>query len=313
MEKIKLKKITQSLLCIIVAAVMVAITGCGNSSLSIDENIDDTSKYLLQEVESPGVASVGGEWSVIGIMNSQIDDETKEAYASRYFDSARAQVKSKKGVLDEEHYTEYARVSMGLASIGEDPTNVEGYNLISYLDDYDKIREQGINAAAYALVASQMSGVKLANEERYIQFISEEIKGYDETDGATSDYVSMGLLALSYYKDRDDVKDLIEQKIDELSEAQMDDGSMGNCESTSEAIIALTTAGVDVTTDERFIKNEKSLLDGLLTYKKDIGYLHVTDDKNAEEINIMATEKALLALESIRALDDGTYLYKSKR
>lgn len=313
MEKIKLKKITQSLLCIIVAAVMVAITGCGNSSLSIDENIDDTSKYLLQEVESPGVASVGGEWSVIGIMNSQIDDETKEAYASRYFDSARAQVKSKKGVLDEEHYTEYARVSMGLASIGEDPTNVEGYNLISYLDDYDKIREQGINAAAYALVASQMSGVKLANEERYIQFISEEIKGYDETDGATSDYVSMGILALSYYKDRDDVKDLIEQKIDELSEAQMDDGSMGNCESTSEAIIALTTAGVDVTTDERFIKNEKSLLDGLLTYKKDIGYLHVTDDKNAEEINIMATEKALLALESIRALDDGTYLYKSKR
>lgn len=292
---------------------MVAITGCGNSSLSIDENIDDTSKYLLQEVESPGVASVGGEWSVIGIMNSQIDDETKEAYASRYFDSARAQVKSKKGVLDEEHYTEYARVSMGLASIGEDPTNVEGYNLISYLDDYDKIREQGINAAAYALVASQMSGVKLANEERYIQFISEEIKGYDETDGATSDYVSMGILALSYYKDRDDVKDLIEQKIDELSEAQMDDGSMGNCESTSEAIIALTTAGVDVTTDERFIKNEKSLLDGLLTYKKDIGYLHVTDDKNAEEINIMATEKALLALESIRALDDGTYLYKSKR
>lgn len=313
MEKIKLKKTTQSLLCIIVAAVMVAITGCGNSSLSIDENIDDTSKYLLQEVESPGVASVGGEWSVIGIMNSQIDDETKEAYASRYFDSARAQVKSKKGVLDEEHYTEYARVSMGLASIGEDPTNVEGYNLISYLDDYDKIREQGINAAAYALVASQMSGVKLANEERYIQFISEEIKGYDETDGATSDYVSMGILALSYYKDRDDVKDLIEQKIDELSEAQMDDGSMGNCESTSEAIIALTTAGVDVTTDERFIKNEKSLLDGLLTYKKDIGYLHVTDDKNAEEINIMATEKALLALESIRALDDGTYLYKSKR
>lgn len=313
MEKIKLKKITQSLLCIIVAAVMVAITGCGNSSLSIDENIDDTSKYLLQEVESPGVASVGGEWSVIGIMNSQIDDETKEAYASRYFDSARAQVKSKKGVLDEEHYTEYARVSMGLASIGEDPTNVEGYNLISYLDDYDKIREQGINAAAYALVASQMSGVKLANEERYIQFISEEIKGYDETDGATSDYVSMGILALSYYKDRDDVKDLIEQKINELSEAQMDDGSMGNCESTSEAIIALTTAGVDVTTDERFIKNEKSLLDGLLTYKKDIGYLHVTDDKNAEEINIMATEKALLALESIRALDDGTYLYKSKR
>lgn len=313
MEKIKEKITVRSLLCIIVAVAMLTVSGCGSSSQSIDENIVDTSQYLLQEVESPGVSSVGGEWSVIGIMNSQIDDETKETYALRYFDSVRAQVKSKKGILDENYYTEYARVSMGLAAIGEDPTDVEGYNLVSYLDDYDKIREQGINAAAYALVASQMSGVKLTNEEKYIQFILEELKGYDGTDTAMSDYVSMGILALSYYKDRDDVSSLIEQKIDELSNAQMDDGSMGNCESTSEAIIALNSAGVDVTTDERFIKNEKSLLDGLLTYKKDSGYLHVTGDENNEDINIMATEKALLALESIKAFNDGTCIYKSKR
>lgn len=313
MEKTKVKKRAQSLLCIIVAVAMLTVTGCGNSSLSIDENIAETSQYLLQEVESPGVSSVGGEWSVIGIMNSQIDDESKDTYASRYFDSVRAQVKSKKGILDEEHYTEYARVSMGLAAIGEDPTDVEGYNLVSYLDDYDKIREQGINAAAYALVASQMSSVKLMNEEKYIQFILEEMKEYDGTAVVMSDYVSMGILALSYYKERDDVSSMIEQKIDELSKAQMEDGSMGNCESTSEAIIALNSAGVDVTTDERFVKNEKSLLDGLLTYKKDSGYLHVTGDENNEDINIMATEKALLALESIKAFDDGTCIYKSKR
>lgn len=313
MEKNTMKNRIQSLLCILVAAVMLTVTGCGSKNLPVDENIADTSRYLLQEVDSPTVSSVGGEWSVIAIMNSQIEDETKEAYALRYFDSVRAQVKSKKGILDEEHYTEYARVSMGVASIGEDPTNVEGYNLISYLDDYEKIREQGVNAAAYALVASQMCGVKLANEEKYIQYILDELKGYDVTVDGMSDYVSMGVLALSYYKDRDEINNVIEEKIEELSKAQLEDGSMGNCESTSEAIIALTTAGVDVTADERFIKNEKSLLNGLLTYKKDSGYFHVTGDENYEEINIMATEKALLALESIKAFDNGTCLYKSKR
>lgn len=50
-----------------------------------------------------------------------------------------------------------------------------------------------------------------------------------------------------------------------------------------------------------------------MTYKKDSGYFHVTGDENYEEINIMATEKALLALESIKAFDNGTCLYKSKR
>lgn len=305
--------ILYSLVAALIASVMLIASGCGNRAESVDMNIEELSAYIMEEVESPSVSSVGGEWSVIGIMNSSIDNETKKSYALRYFDSVRARIKSEKGVLSDSYYTEYARVVMGVASTGNNPADVEGYNLISYLDDYEKVTGQGVNAAAYALVASQMSGVTLQNEERYIDFIIGKMESCDGSDAETADYVSMGILALSYYKDSDDVADIINQKIDELSQAQQEDGSMGNCESTCEAIIALSSAGIDIKTDERFIKDGKSLLNGLFLYKKDRGFAHSEADGNIGEINLMATEKALLALESIQAHEDGDCLYKSKR
>ena len=81
---------------------------------------------------------------------------------------------------------------------------------------------------------------------------------------------------------------------------------MGNCESTAEAIIALSQLGVDVFTDNRFVKEDNNLGNSLMEYYVgNGGFSHSAGDKE----DLMATEKALLAIDSMRKLENGERLY----
>ena len=68
-----------------------------------------------------------------------------------------------------------------------------------------------------------------------------------------------------------------------LSSAQADNGTMINwgsssCETTAQTIIALTTYGIDIETDKRFIKNGNTLFDGMMTYRlENGGFAHSFD------------------------------------
>src|SRR5699024_7764412 len=71
----------------------------------------------------------------------------------------------------------------------------------------------------------------------------------------------------------------------------------------AQVIVALTALGIDPLRDERFIKNDQTLLDGLLKYRKsDGGFIHseMYDDDNPtaqpDESNPMASEQALYTL-----------------
>lgn len=119
-----------------------------------------------------------------------------------------------------------------------------------------------------------------------------------------------GLAALSFYGDREEAADMIDRAASYLSTMQGDDGSMGNCESTAEAIMALSQSGVDVFSDERFIKNGVSLGESLMIYSSgDGGFRHAEDDGEADQ---MATEKALIALDSMKLFKEGGTLYERK-
>lgn len=307
MQREKAKNKLYRIFTFLIIAFLILSTSCGKN-FDIENEIHITASLIYEKEFAPKTSSVGGEWAVIGIMNSNIKPDLKETYAKRYYDNIRTVLKSEKGLLTDEHYTEYARAVMGIVSIGKDPTEIEGYDLTAFLDDYDKITAQGVNAASYALIASNMAGIKLENADRYIDFIIEETEKYSE-----SDYMSMAILGLSYYQQENKVKEFIAEKTEELSQMQQKDGSLGNCESTAEAIIALTAIGVDVMNDERFVKKDGNLLDGLMLFKKDSGYIHINDDKNKVDIDMMATEKALLAIESLKLFKAGSRLYESAR
>lgn len=298
------KKTTAVIMSLILIMGMAA---CGSNEFNLDEELETAAKWVIEAYPSPGVGSIGGDWAVKGVASSGIESENLDEYFQLYYDDVRAKVKQSEGLLDQFYYTTNARVAIGVEAIGKDATDVEGYNLIEALDAYDKLTEQGVNAAAYALVGANVAGVQLENEERYIEFILnhlEEKKLYEKTD--KSDFVAMAMEGLSFYIDRDEVKTMIEKCIEGLAAAQQSDGSFGNCESTAEVIMALTCVGVDPAADERFVKGENTLVDGLMGYKAKDGYLHTAD---AEEANDMATEKALLALTSMKLMEQGSTLY----
>ena len=289
--------------------ILFVFTACGESEINTEKEIETAVQWVKEAAPAATVGSIGGDWAVKGIAASSVEAEEHQAYYARYYDDVRAKVKASKGVLDDTYYTTYGRVIIGVTAIGENPLDVEGYNLVEPLDHDEAVLQQGINAAAFALIGSNLADTKLKNEETYITYLMdylEENKLYEELD--MTDYVSMAMEGLSFYQEREDVAAVIETCIDGLSDAQLADGSMGNCESTAEAIIALTMVDVDPVNDARFVKDGKSLLDGLLLYKGTKGYLHQTDDTEGNQA--MSTEKALLALDSVRLFNEGKKLYE---
>lgn len=292
---------------VLVMAAAVLCGGCGQDGQNLNHILTETQNYVMENTPAPSISSIGGDWAVTGLAKSNA--KTEEYYYESYYDNVRAIVKSQKGILSEDTYTEYARVSLALCAIEKDPLDVEGYNLIQPLDDYEVVTTQGINAAAFALIASNVSETELENEEKYIQFIiSQTDEGNLYSDSETSDYIAMAMEGLSFYEEREDVKEFTEKGVSALSEFQQEDGSIGNCESTAEAIMALTQLGIDVREDERFIKNGNNLWDGLMKYYiKDGGFCHATEENY---INSMATEKALLAMDAMALQEEGQRLYE---
>ena len=127
------------------------------------------------------------------------------------------------------------------------------------------------------------------------------------------DVTAMTLQALAPLCDENsEVNSACEKAIGFLSERQLDSGgfmSMGaeNSESCSQVICALSALGIDCTTDERFIRNGKSPIDALLSYKADDGsFSHIA----GEEANETATVEAFYSLVSYLRMKNGnTPLY----
>ena len=113
--------------------------------------VEDTAEYLYRTVKAPQVGSVGGEWAVLGLARSGYEIPPK--YYEDYYNTVVEYVKDCKGILHEKKYTEYSRLIVALTSIGADPANVGGYNLLTPLGDFNKTIWQGINGPIWALIA----------------------------------------------------------------------------------------------------------------------------------------------------------------
>ena len=107
------------------------------------------------------------------------------------------------------------------------------------------------------------------------------------------------------------VKQVIDESLFCLSRLQTEDGdfiSWGtqNAESTAQAAVALCSLNIDPQKDARFIKNGKTLIDGILKYRMpDGGFAHsyTYDPDNPgskpDKSNSMAGEQVLYALAAV--------------
>lgn len=308
-----MKKTISVFLCLIIIFCYLPQTFADGSS--IDSVINDTAEYIKKTVPDPKVGSIGGEWAVMGLARSGAD--IPENYFENYYLTAEKYIKDCGGILHEKKYTEYSRMIVALTSIGANPENAAGYNLLIPLGDYEKTIWQGINGSIWALIAldcgryeiPQNTGAAVsATREMYKDhIIANQIPdgGWALSgDTADPDVTAMALCALSNYRDDERVCTATAKALSKMSTIQNENGGFSsggteNSESCAQMITALTALDIPLL-DSRFVKNGNTVLDGMLTYYENGGFKHTADGT----VNQMATEQCFYALAAVKRFNE---------
>ncbi|MTK12846.1 MAG: terpene cyclase/mutase family protein [Clostridiaceae bacterium] len=274
------------------------------------ESIDSSMKLSISKILQPERLQKEGlsDWQVIGIARHGED------IPSIYLNSLENKIDTAKGAMGQA--TDYERTVLGLLSVGQDPTNFKGYNLVEKIYNNEEMDNQGINAYIFGLIALDagkfdVPSNALWTRDKLIQAILDNRtvdKGWDYAgDKADPDMTGMALTALAPYKNRVEAKVAVEEAIKKLSSMQKENGGFAswgteNSESISQVIIALCANGIDPTSDSRFVKNGKNPLDVLLEYRtEEGGFSHI----KGTGYNAMATEQAMEALEAYKMFKEG--------
>lgn len=288
------------------------------SDNELNSAIQNTATYLSETVTTPQVGATGGEWAVIGLARSGYD--LPQSYWDGYYSQLVAALESADGVLHSKKYTEYSRVILALTAMGEDPTDVAGYNLLTPLGDYEKTVWQGINGPIWALIALDSGNYPMpicdtattqATRVLYVQYIldSQLTEGGWSLLGqspADPDVTGMVLQALANYREVEGVETAIDHALTTMSSLQGEDGgytSWGgdSVECVVQMLVALTTLGISLD-DTDFVKNGNTLLDNLMNYSlADGSFAHSIGGDS----NLMATEQALYGLVAVQRSRNG--------
>ena len=125
---------------------------------------------------------------------------------------------------------------------------------------------------------------------------------------ADTDVTAMAVQALAPHRNSSEaVRSAVDKALGILSSRQLADGGYKNfygdeCpETAAQVIVALTSLGIDPQKDERFIKNGRSVVDGMLSFRGGRGCSHTADG----EYNALATAQTLYALVSMHRLRQG--------
>ena len=230
---------------------------------------------------------------------------------------------AKNGGLHRIKATEWHRVSLAILALGGDPTcfGKEGINLVAdgtyNFQMADTLGLQGLNGWIFALITLDAAAYEVPENARFTRkdMICEIIAAQTQDGGfglsgnsADVDITAMALQALApYYAKNADVAAAADRALTWLSAQQNENGDFtswgsATAEGTAQTVIALCSLGIDPRTDERFIKNGHSPVDGLMRYQCESGMFRHTWDSEAD---IMATEQAALALIALDRLDRG--------
>ncbi|WKY44694.1 Ig-like domain-containing protein [Eubacteriaceae bacterium ES2] len=266
----------------------------------VEQAYDATAAYMMVAAAQPTIQS--GLWESVCFARSGY--AVPEGYYDTFYNNVMAEVAEGGGSISGDRTnTDYSKTIIALTAIGKDPTNVGGYNLLAKLSNFEKIQKGGMMAYVWALIALDTrdyqipvtdSGTQTTRDLLIQTILDREVVAADGTRGGFSlyynsadatpdtDVTAMTLQALAKYKDREDVKVVIDRALSVLSGLQNDNGSYGTfgapetSESTSQVILALTSLGIDPAEDARFIKGDNWLLSDLMAYYVDGGgFMHI--------------------------------------
>lgn len=277
----------------------------------VEFKLEETADHLLSQPTAVG--SIGGEWEVLGLARS---GKITADYAKNHIKNITEYVENNGfAKLHRTKSTENSRVVLALTSLGQDVTNISGYNLLSPLYDFEYVKKQGLNGPIWALIAldscdykiPDIDIVNLTTREDLIDYILESRTSQGGwglgSDKPYIDYTAMAITALApYYNTNDDVKKAIDTALVILSEA-VDSDKVTSPESYAQILTALCAMGIDPDKDEVFSK----VIDGIMSYSCENGFKH----ELSGDYNQMATEQCYYALtDYLRLKANKTSLYK---
>ena len=293
---------------------------------NLDSIITQTATYVLRQVPTPQIGTIGGEWAVLGLARS--GHTVPATYFNNYIRHIEAHLRANNGVLHNRRLTEYSRLILALTSIGADPTNIAGFDLTLSISDFDATIWQGINGAIFALIALDSLAYDIPNNPNASTqatrelFVNEILRrqttdgGFNLTAGINGpvaasevgdpDITAMALQALANYQDRADVAEATNRALSFLSRIQTNDGGFVSSFGTEPTLessvqVAVALAALDIPlNDPRFVKNGNTVLDNILSFRNPNGSFRHSNTNLT--VNMMATEQALYGLVAISRL-----------
>jgi len=273
------------------AVLMPAKTSVYASSGTYEEALQETKSYMASLDTNP---AYGSEWFVFDQVRSGMD--LNSAYFQTYYNHIANYLKANNGQLTTgSQYSDYSREILVLTSLGYDARNVAGYNLFDKISILGNVTKQGFNGPVWALLAYECNSA-YADPDYERQLIDCLLAGEKDNDGsvpkggfalmgtkADVDITGMALQALAPFYGAagyEDVTAAIDRAVIVLSLKQQETGGFSTMnaetsESCAQVVTALCSVGIDPDKDSRFIKNDISAVDNMLSYHIDgSGFMH---------------------------------------
>ena len=298
------------------AEVTVTAKAVARQPQDVSATLNATMAKLADTVKEPAFGTSAGEWTVFGLARGEYfnkDNVYFTDYYNRIVDTVNTTAASVNldGALHKNKSTENSRLIVALSAIGKDATAVGDWNLVEAYsaNGFDWIKKQGLNGTIWALIALDSNNYVTSDSTIRQQCIDEILsKQHDDGGWALSanltyasdpDVTGMALQALYPYRNQEPVATACAEAFECLSKMQHNNGTFASggsecSESCAWVIVACTTWGINPDTDSRFIKNGKSVVDGLLSH-------YLEDKAQFEHIvgagaNGMATDQSTYAL-----------------
>ena len=294
------------LILIVVIGAGSALAQNGNKTGEAESVFNGILDYKLKKTGSSSVQNLingslvkdpqSSAWYVISLAQSGKYDFSK-------YQTALTQSLSKETVASA---TSRQKFALTLISTGSS----DGY--ISLVLE-DSIGKQGIMSYVFGL---HLLNNKYTSTKFTAAQVVKKILSMQKSDGGfavtgnygDADVTAMTLQALApYYSTDSSVKAAVNKALSFLSSIQLDGGDFSsygspNPESTAQVMMALSALKIDAKTDSRFIKNGKTLFDGINKYRlSDGSFSH----KAGASSNETATVQVLMAMTSYIRMQNG--------
>lgn len=295
------------------------------------EQIERSKNLDLEKIVADGISTesgmfdenskyTGSDWV---IMNLAKAGAVTEAQKNGYVQMVTDKLTAGDGKMSKRQSTDQAKAVLGLTSLGVDVTDVAGYNMLDAMADLTYVNRVKPTGAIFTLLAFDSNHYEIptlpegsTGTQTTRENLIESILATEKADGgfafsgavADPDMTAMALQALAPYKDRENVKPVIERALNVLKGQQLADGgfkSWGteNSNSLAEVVLALSALGKDALEDPDFVKNGVTPAAALGAYALENGGWAYTPGSTAN--NAMAAYSAVRALLSYQRVMNG--------